>query len=60
MQAAAPLFRLQQKTRCENPPLGFFTADEASDDLRRRLKEQSIQLFSLADLFEPGKFSVIA
>jgi len=38
----------------------FFTADEASADLRWRLKEQDIQLFSLTDLFEPEKFSVIA
>jgi len=60
MQAADPFFRLRQKNRCENPPLGFFTADEASDDLRRRLKEQSTQLFSLADLFAAEKFSVIA
>jgi hypothetical protein len=32
-------------------------ADEASGDLRNRLKEQNILLFSLADLFETGKFS---
>jgi len=43
---------MQQKTRCENLLLGFFTADEASDDLRSRLKEQGILLFTLPDLFD--------
>jgi len=43
---------LQQKTHCENLHLGFFTADEASEDLRGQLKEQGILLFTLPDLFD--------
>jgi hypothetical protein len=50
---------VQQKTRCENLFLGFFVADEASDDLRRRLKEQGFFLLTLADLFAPEKFSAL-
>ncbi len=48
---------LQQKTHCENLLLGFFAADEASDDLRHRLKAQGLLLFTLADLFDPERLA---
>lgn len=47
---------IKQKTHCDHLALSFFVADEAPDDLRNRLKEQGILLFTLADLFEAGKF----
>jgi len=42
---------MQQKTHCELLSLAFFVADEASEELRHRLKEQGIQLSSLTDFF---------